>query len=494
MDDNQNKDKLQQPDNDTPQPIQVEEVAPNVETPEQIRGSIPPVPGETPVYTESSNKFLFIGGIVVFFIILSGAIYWFLLKDRLSPSSNTPNVETPKTDVTLTYWGLWDDKEVFDPLIQQYQKENPHVTINYEKMAPEEYRERLVARSQAGNGPDIFRFHNTWLPEIQEIIQPLPQQIMSNEDFESTFYPIHAKDLKIGDSFYGIPLMVDSIVLIYNNALLTQAGLVEPPAVWVGENDVLTAVNALTVRNASNELITSGMAIGTANNVDHYGEIYGMLLLLNGGDLKSLDQNEAAESLQLYRKFAEENYWNESMSNSVASFIQGRTAMIFAPTWQAADIKSQNPELDMKIAPPPKGLDGKGISISTYWVEGVNKFSKNQVEAWKFLKFLSSKESETTLFEQQSKVRPFGVAYSRKDLGDTLKTNQYLYPVVQLATADELVTLPVVNKTQDNGLNDEILSYLQNAINQTSNGVDYSAALKTAKQGIDKVMERYKIQ
>ncbi len=491
MDDKQNQDKMQPPDNEVPQPMQVEEVAPNVESPDQIRGSIPPVPGEAPVYTESSNKLLFFGGIAVFFIILFGSIYWFFLKDRLSGDNV---VETPKTAVTLTYWGLWDEKEIFDPVIQAYQKQNPHVTINYEKMAPEEYRERLLARSQTGNGPDIFRYHNTWIPEIQEVVQPIPPEIMSNEEFETTFYPIHSKDLKVEDKYYGIPLMIDSIVLIYNDGLLTQAGIVEPPAVWVGENDVLSAVNALTVRNTSGALITSGIAMGTASNVDHFGEIFGMLLLLNGGDIKSLDQKEAAEALQLYRRFAEENYWNETMSNSVPAFIQGRTAMIFGPTWQVADIKSQNPELTVRVSQPPKGLDGKGISIATYWVEGVNKFSKNQVEAWKFLKYLSSKEGEAALFEQQSKVRPFGVAYSRRDMGETLKDNMYLYPVIQMATANELVSMPVADRTMDKGLNDEILSYLENAINQTANGVDYGAALKTAKQGVDTVLGRYKIQ
>ncbi len=493
MDDNQNADKMQQSDSDTPQPIQVEEVAPNIESPDQISGSIPPEIGDTPVYAQNNNKFLFIAGIVVFFLIVFGALFWFFLKDTLFPPE-TEIVETPKGNVTLTYWGLWDEKEVFEPLIQEYEQKNSNVTISYEKMAPEEYRDRLIARSQTGNGPDIFRYHNTWLPEIQEVVSTLPTEIMTNEEFESTFYPIHSKDLKIGDKYYGIPLMVDGLVLIYNDALLNQAGLVEPPAVWVGENDVLSAVSKLTVRNNGGTLITSGMAIGTANNIDHFGEIYGVLLLLNGGDLKELDQPEAAEALQLYRRFAEENYWNETMSNSIASFIQGRTAMVFGPTWQVADIKSQNPDLQVKVAQIPKGLDGTTVSVASYWVEGVNRFSKNQVEAWKFLKFLSSKEGETKLYEQQSKTRPFGIAYSRKDLADTLKGNEFVYPLVQMASEDNLVSLPVAGRTQDKGLNDEILSYLENAINQTVNGVDYSTALKTAKKGIDQVLEKYKIE
>ncbi len=493
MDDNKKTDGNQQPGNDTPQPIQVEEVAPNIESPDQIQGAIPPEVGDTPVYTHNNNKFLFIAGIVVFFIVVFGAVFWFFLKDRLFPPEN-PIVPGPKGDVTLTYWGLWDDKAIFDTVIAEYQKQNPHVTINYEKVAPEDYRERLIARSQTGNGPDIFRYHNTWLPEIQEVVSTLPPEIMSGEEFESTFYPIHVKDLKVGENYYGIPLMVDSLVLIYNDSLLNQAGIVEPPAVWVGENDVLTAVTQLTVQNNEGSLITSGMAIGTANNIDHFGEIYGILLLLNGGDLKELDAPEAAGALQLYRRFAEENYWNDSMSNSVPAFIQGRVAMIFGPSWQVADIKSQNPDLNVQVAPIPKGLDGSTVSIATYWVEGVSRFSKNQPEAWKFLKFLSSKESQAALFQEQSTVRPFGAAYSRKDMAETLATNPYLSPVVKMATEDNLVSLPLADRTQDKGLNDEILSYLENAINQTANGVDYSTALKTAKKGVDQVLERYKIE
>ncbi len=489
MDDNQNSGKNQPQGSDTPQPIAVEEVAPNVETPEQIQGSIPPEmpPDSPPVYEEKNNKLMFIGGIVLFFIIVFGAIFWFFLKDTLFKGG-------PAEKITLTYWGLWEEKEVYDGVIAEYQKKNPNVTIKYEKMAPADYRDRLLARSKIGTGPDIFRFHNTWIPEIQEVVAPIPQEIMTNEQFEQTFYPIHQKDLKVGDSYYGIPLMIDALVLIYNETLLKQAGLVNPPNVWVGENDVESAISKLTVRASDDKIITSGMAIGTANNIDHFGEIFAILLILNGGDLKKLDQPEAAEALELYRKFAEQNYWNDQMTNSVASFIEGKTAMIFGPTWHVINIKSQNPDIKVKVAAPPKGLNGSVFSISNYWVEGVNKFSKNQEESWKFLKYLSEKETMTKIYEQQAKLRPFGNAYSRRDLAENLKDNEYLSPVIALASNDKLVSLPVIDRTQDKGLNDSILQYLKNAINETINGVSYSEALKTAKTGIDTVLQQYKIQ
>ncbi len=478
----------------TPQPMQPEEVAPDIEHPEEIAGSIPPeFPTDVPVYEENSNKTAIIIGIVVFFLIVFGAIYWFFLKDRFS--SDTDPIDTPKDEVTLTYWGLWDEPAIFEPLIEAYQKDNPHVSIVYEKMDAEQYRERLIARSQAGNGPDIFRFHNTWLPEIQEVIAPLPMDIMSNQEFEEIFYPIHQKDLKIGDAYYGIPLIIDGNVLIYNETLLKQAGINSPPPVWVGgDNDVLNTVNRLTVKEPNGQIVTSGMAIGTANNIPHFGEIFAILLLLNGADFKDLTTPEAAEALLLYRKFAEDGYWNEEMPNALTAFVQGKTAMIIAPSWHVINIRGQNPDLQVKVAPIPKGLDDSAVSVASYWVEGVNRLSPNQTEAWKFLKYLSEREQLIKMYETQSQVRLFGNPYPRKDMADLLKDNAYIAPVIQQAQDDVYVSLPLADRTYDDGMNEEILQYLQNAINSTAEGVDYGAALNAAHQGIQKVLERYELE
>jgi len=195
-----------------------EEVSAEIERPEEISGSIPPdFPTDVPVYQESNNKWMFVIGAILFFLIVFGLIYWFFLRDLIQPLK-PPSSSTE--DITLTYWGLWDEKDVFQPVIDDYQKKNQHITIAYEKMSSEQYRVRLLARSQTGNGPDIFRFHNTWLPEIQEVITAIPADIMTVEEFNAIFYPIHQKDLKINDQYYGIPLMVDGTVLIYNEDIL----------------------------------------------------------------------------------------------------------------------------------------------------------------------------------------------------------------------------------------------------------------------------------
>ncbi|MEK7633350.1 MAG: extracellular solute-binding protein [Patescibacteria group bacterium] len=458
----------------------VEEAPQDLTTPEVE--SLPP-----PIYEENKNQYMFIvGGAVVFLIVLI-IIFRAIFSGK---SANKP--------VSLIYWGLWEDKEVIEPLIAAYQQKNPLVKITYQKMNPQSYREKLVSRSKtqgttgatAVEKPDIFRFHNTWLPEIKDIVAPLPPTVMSGEEFDKTFYPIHKKDLKVGNYYYGLPLEIDGLVLVYNQGLFKKAGIATVPATW---DDITEIVPRLTVKDQSGQLITSGIAMGTAGNVDHFSDILGLLLLQNGGSLNKLDQEEAAGALEIFRKFSEppQGYWNEEMTNSTTAFIQEKVAMIIVPSWEILSIKSANPDIDIKVVPVPVVPGTASLSIASYWVEGVSRFSNNQLEAWKFLRFLTEKENMTKIYEIQSKIRPFGEPYSRVDLAPLLVQNPYLSAVIR--QANNFYSLPLISRTFDNGLNDEIIKYLENAVNSTIQGVSYKEALKTAKEGVDQVFTKYNI-
>jgi multiple sugar transport system substrate-binding protein len=313
---------------------------------------------------------------------------------------------------------------------------------------------------------------------------------MPAAEFDKTFYPVAKKDLKVGEYYYGIPLMVDGLVLIYNNNMLKKAGIVSAPSTW---DDITEIVPKLTVKDQSGNLITSGIAIGTSSNVDHFSDIFGLLLLQNGGNLATVDSAEGAGALEIYRKFSEspQGYWNDNMPNSTTAFAQEKVAMIIAPSWQLLTIKAANPDIDMKVVPVPSVPGAAPISLSSYWVEGVSRYSQNQLEAWKFLRFLSEKDNMTKLYELQSKVRPFGEPYSRVDLASLLGQNEYLSAVIKQAPS--FASLPLVSRTYDNGLNDEIIKYIENAINSTTQGVSYAEALKTAKAGITQVFTKYSI-
>jgi len=469
-----------QPPNESMTP---EEIAPDVTAP--ASDDITPsqaLPSDSPpmVYEENKNKYFIIAGVAAVFVILMIIFIKFLF-----------GAKTAGKNITLAYWGLWEDKEVFQPLIDQYQKNNPKIKIDYQKMDPQDYRDKLLARSKNGQGPDIFRFHNTWLPEIRELAAPLPNTIMANSEFEKTFYKIHQTDLKVDTYYYGLPLEIDGLVFIYNENLLKKAGIQTAPATW---DEVTDMVSKLTVKDKSGRLITSGIAIGTSSNVENFSDIFGLMLMQNGGSIKKLDQPEAVGALEIYRKFAEspQGFWDENMPNSTTAFIQEKVAMILAPSWTILNIKAANPDISLKVVPVPSVPGATPVSIANYWVEGVSRYSKNQLEAWKFLNYLVQKDNLTKLYEIEARLRPFGEPYSRVDLAPLLAQNEYLGAVIK--QADNYVSVPLIKRTYDGGLNDELIQYLENAINATIQGVSYQEALKTASDGVTQVFTKYKIE
>jgi len=485
MDDNNENLKENQPyqtvsvEDSSQTEIPVEEAPEEVANPQLPEEASTPDDVPPPVYQENKSQYFLIifVGLIFFFILL------FILKGIFSGKG-------ANKEVKLTYWGLWEEKEVIQPLIDQYQQKNPNVKIEYIKMSPENYREKLLARSKLNQGPDIFRYHNTWVPQLSEILAPLPSKIMTTSEFEKTFYKVHQKDLKVGNYYYGLPLEIDGLVLICNESIFKKAGIDTFPVTW---DDITDVVPKLTVKDRQGNIITSGIAIGTTGNLEHFSDIFGLFLVQNGGSLSKIDQNEGVGALETYRRFAElpNQYWNEQMPNSLTAFIQEKVAMIIVPSWEIIPIKAANPELKIKVLPVPIVPGGSMISLASYWVEGVSRFSKNQIEAWKFLRYLVEKENLTKFYEIASRFRIFGEPYSRVDLGQLLIQNEYLGAVIK--QADNFVSLPVVSRTFDNGLNDEIIKYLENAINSTMQGVSYSEALKTAKQGIDQIFSKYNI-
>lgn len=466
-----------------------EEIAPDVAATEGVltEGVAPEVAasGEPMVYEENKMKYIVMGVGALFFVIITAIMFSLLLKGGKGTAQ--------KKEITLTYWGLWEEKEIMDPLIKLYEQKNPGVKIYFEKKTPQDYREKLIVRSQKGQGPDIFRFHNTWLPQIKEITAPLPPEVMTGSEFEKTFYPIHQKDLKIGKYYYGLPLNVDGLVLVYNEDLFKKAGINKSPSNW---DELIEDANKIQVPGKEGEIITAGIAIGTASNIEHFSDIFGLLLVLNGGDIMKLDEPEAVGALEAYRRFAESpnNTWSEALPNAISAFTQQQVAMIIVPSWEILTIKGTDPDLKLKVVPIPKPPGGKQVSLATYWVEGVSKMSKNQLEAWKFVKFLTEKDTMTKMYEAQSATRLFSDPYSRVDLANLIIQNEYTGAVIKQAQDDVYISLPLISRTYDNGLNDEIVRYIENAINATIKGVSYSEALQTAKKGVDQVIERYKIE
>lgn len=426
--------------------------------------------------------------IVFLFVILiiGGVIY--LVANFISKGSGGGG----NGAVSIKYWGLWEPKEVMEPLIEEYQKAHSNVKITYEMQSTTQYRERLQAAIARGEGPDVFRFHNSWLPMLKNDLAAIPNDIISINDFKKTFYPVAQNSLLLNNKFYGIPLEIDGLVLFYNQDLLTAAGFSSPPTNW---DEFQNMAAKMTVKDGFGRVQTAGAAMGLASNVENFSDILGLLFYQNGADFKNFGSEQAVQALTYYTMFAQKQtgVWDEFQDNSVVAFSQGKVGLMFAPSWWALNIKSLAPNLNFKTAAVPQVKGGTKVSWATFWVEGVSIKSKVQREAFNFLKFLSSKESETKLFTNQAKgARVFGEPYSRVDLASTLSDNEFLAPVI--SQAPQMRSWYLSGRTFDNGINDRMVKYFEDAVNSVAQGNSPQGALGTASQGVSQLLTEYGIK
>lgn len=390
-------------------------------------------------------------------------------------------------EVTITYWGLWENDATMRRIIADFEAKNPKIKVSYVKQSPRQYRERLQAANARGEGPDIFRFHNTWVAMLAGDIAPVPKTVMTPEAFSTTFYPVASHDLVSGSVLYGLPMMIDGLGLYINEELFAKAGVSEP-VTW---EDVLTIVPKLTVRDGAT-ITTSAIALGTTGNVEHWSDIVALMMLQNGANLTSLTGKEAEETILFYRKFADPvdpvYTWNETLDNSIYAFAIGKVAMILAPSWRAFDIAQINPQLRFKIVPVPQ-LPGRTVTWASYWAEGVSAKSKFQQQAFRFLTYLTSRDVVANLYAEAAKTRLFGEIYARTDLGATIEADPFAGAYAKQAKF--AVSFPLASRTFDNGINDKLIKYLEDAINSVAAGNAPSAALQTASNGFRQVLGQY---
>lgn len=427
--------------------------------------------------------------IVLIVAILLGVLFYFLAP-RFFKRNTGPS------EFTLTVWGLWENVDMMKPVIEEYQKLHPNIKVEYSFQSRINYRNRLQTKILENQGPDIYLIHATWLPMFLNVgtLSPLPSDIMNDEEYGRTFYPVARESLSKDGRIYGMPLEIDGLALYYNEDLINKAN-VAIPTNWIEFRDVAAR---LTEKDEVGNIKVAGAAMGETGNVDHFSDIIGLLFKQQpGADLANPANSRGADVLKFYTSFTMDpqfKSWDKSMDVSTQAFFSGRLAFYFAPSWRAHEIRQANPQLKFKIAPVPQ-LPGREtqnqVTWATFWTFAVSSRSAHQREAWEFLKFLTSSESEQLLYQTASASRDFGQPYSRVDLGSKLSADPWVGAFVNQGPYYKSWYLASRTFDDPAGINDSIIRYYENAINETLKGADPQTALSGTAAGVKQILDQY---
>ncbi|HOX55161.1 MAG TPA: extracellular solute-binding protein [Candidatus Omnitrophota bacterium] len=329
-----------------------------------------------------------------------------------------------KKVITIWHW-MTDREESFQELAKQYEAKTG-IKVNFELYAPsEQYSQKVRAAAQGKSLPDIFGI----LSEKKDFssfiksghVANLTSYLKAdNGKWEKEFFTkaLAVNEFKPDNSygvvagFYGVPIDVMTIEMLYNKKLFKKAGLNPdvPPATW---GEFIAAIEKLKASNIQG--LVSGW--GEVWMIDCLASNYAFNIM---GEKKVLDtiKGEVAYTdpdwikvLELFAQMRD----NKALVTGVITMINKTAEQLFANekcafafngSWCVNVYKGMNPDLDYGVMLPPAASDkypmmvwgGAGSSFV------VNDRSPNKEMAIEFLKWLTDRDQQVFLANKTSNL------------------------------------------------------------------------------------------
>lgn len=350
-------------------------------------------------------------------------------------SSTNPNEKLGSPEpFTVQYWTVFNESGNFEAITEAYKIQFPNINIEISTYRPEEYESQLINAFAEDRGPDIFSIPNTAVIKYLNKIEPMPaatsmeqggvrglvkkvnftttNQIpaISPRELRDRFVDQALADILVDNQVMGLPLALDTMVMYYNKDMLNAAGITKPATNYI---ELQEQMPKLTRTDRLGNILQSGIALGTSNNIPRFSDILSLLMMQNGTQMIA-DSGEAAfdilpqalagrtslpaaDALQFYVDFAlptKQAYtWNDAQPNALEAFEQGKVAYLLGYSYHLPIIRAQSPKLNMGIAKMMQIPGNNEVNYANYWLEVVSKKSVRKDAAWNFLQFMTAPEN-----------------------------------------------------------------------------------------------------
>jgi len=301
---------------------------------------------------------------------------------------------------------LWNYGEEVGPtiekLIEQYQKENPEISINLMSFTgePADYAIKLISAIAAGTPPDVFQIADNQLFRYAKmgVLDPVPADIEENikeKTIETT------KDLVIWEMsgadgvIYGVPWVADWVAMWYNKDMFEEAGIPGPPANW---KELIEYAKKLTKYDSEGNITRSGISLRVTGHLAGITDKFTSFITAAGGDFYNenytrviVNSPAGLEAVQLYLDLLYKYKVDAiGIPHDAEAFANRKTAMFERGPWVYAFLQAHAPELNFGIAPVPDHTH-KAKNMPFVDAVTVAKESGNKDVAWNFVRWLALK-------------------------------------------------------------------------------------------------------
>lgn len=310
----------------------------------------------------------------------------------------------PGEIVTLEFAQWWEPElpqGAFRELMDQFEAENPGITVDLLSGPYSTTREQVVAGAAAGTMSCVVGLDGAWVNDFvrQGAITNL-SELMTQAGYDESQL---ASQIQIDGATYMIPVVNFVYPLFVNLDIMAEAGVEAPPDT---RSQFADAAQQMTNADANVYGWILPLSLeapnGIQNDVMAWVWASGGSMLNNGQpDLLNEDVRSAVEYIKgLYDAgFISPGAFSMREQDKVEEFTNGRVGMMIDSLAHINLIRERNPDLNFGIAaiPAEDGYTGERGMPYASWGIGVSETCGNKAEAWKLVEFLMSEEVNSRL-------------------------------------------------------------------------------------------------
>ena len=191
--------------------------------------------------------------------------------------------EAGGTDLDFVIWSY--SVETVQSNINKFQEKYPEITVDLSDFSWNSYHETMVNRFNSETPMDVAYDGGNWLPEFAKAgwVVPLADHFSWVEDYRDKIFDFAWQDMSDGDKVYGLPYYADTQSFLYNEKILKDNGISEPPQTW----EELTEQAKMLQQNG----MESPVIIEMAQDLPTITEAFTSMVFGRGGQMFDTEAN-----------------------------------------------------------------------------------------------------------------------------------------------------------------------------------------------------------
>ncbi|MEU9665863.1 extracellular solute-binding protein [Streptomyces bobili] len=327
--------------------------------------------------------------------------------------------------VTITWWdtsNATNEAPTYQALVKEFEAANKDVKVKYVNVPFDQAQNKFDTAAGSKGAPDVLRSEVGWTPAFAKKGFFLPLDGTEALADQAKFKPNLIEQAKYEGKTYGVPIVTDTLALVYNKALFAKAGITEAPKSW---DDLKKA--AATIKDKT------GVDGYWGSTQAYYAQsfLYGEGTDTVDADGKKITVN-SAEAKKAYgtwlgmfdgKGLHKADTTADAYAHIQDAFVNGKVAAIVQGPWEITNFYKGSAFTDkgnLGIATVPAGSTGKagaptgGHNLSVY----AGSDAAHQKAALKFLNFMTSAKSQAAVAQKNSTLPTRDDAYTAEVKAD----------------------------------------------------------------------------